>query len=50
MQQWLWQFMCGGSVEGFAKMMNEKAAEMGLVNTHFVTPHGLDQKEHYTTA
>ena len=42
--------MYGGSVEGFAKLMNEKAAEMGLVNSHFVTPHGLDEKEHYTTA
>lgn len=42
--------MYGGSVGGFAKLMNEKAAEMGLVNSHFVTPHGLDEKEHYTTA
>lgn len=30
--------------------MNEKAKELGLNNTHFVTPHGLDQEEHYTTA
>ena len=40
----------GGSVEGFSKLMNQKAKEMGLVNSHFVTPHGLDEKEHYTTA
>ena len=30
--------------------MNEKAKELGLENTHFVTPHGLDNDEHYTTA
>lgn len=40
----------GGSVEGFSKMMNQKAKQMGLTNSHFVTPHGLDQEEHYTTA
>lgn len=40
----------GGSVETFAKMMNDKAEEIGLSNTHFVTPHGLDNSEHYTTA
>lgn len=40
----------GGSIEGFAKLMNEKAQELGLVSTHFVTPHGLDNSEHYTTA
>ncbi len=40
----------GGSVEGFAELMNKKAAEMGLINSHFVTPHGLDQSQHYTTA
>ncbi len=40
----------GGSIEGFSKMMNQKAQELGCVNSHFVTPHGLDQKEHYTTA
>ena len=32
----------GGSVEGFAELMNQKAAEMGLTNSHFVNPHGLD--------
>lgn len=40
----------GGGIEGFADMMNKKASEMGLVNSHFVTPHGLDQDKHYTTA
>lgn len=40
----------GGSVEGFSNLMNEKAKELHLDNTHFVTPHGLDNPEHYTTA
>lgn len=40
----------GGNVEGFAVLMNEKANSLGLKNTHFVTPHGLDNDEHYTTA
>ncbi len=40
----------GGSVEGFANLMNKKAQDLGLENTHFVTPHGLDKPEHYTTA
>lgn len=39
-----------GSVEEFTKLMNIKADELGLKNTHFVTPHGLDREEHYTTA
>ena len=30
--------------------MNDKAAKLNLENTHFVTPHGLDNDEHYTTA
>ena len=41
---------CGGSVEGFAELMNKKAQELSLTSTHFVTPHGLDNDEHYTTA
>ena len=40
----------GGSVKEFAELMNEKASELGLTNTHFVTPHGLDDANHYTTA
>lgn len=39
-----------GSVENFANLMNKKAKELGLENTHFVTPHGLDRDGHYTTA
>ncbi len=40
----------GGSVQKFAEMMNEKAEELGLKDTHFVTPSGLDADGHYTTA
>ena len=40
----------GGGVEGFAEMMNERALEMGLEDTHFSNPHGLDDENHYTTA
>ena len=40
----------GGSVENFCNMMNQKAIELGAMSTHFVTPHGLDNEEHYTTA
>ena len=39
-----------GSIEGFAQMMNDKAAQLGLKDTHFTNPHGLDDDEHYTTA
>ena len=39
-----------GSITGFAELMNKKAETLGLSNTHFVTPHGLDEDEHYTTA
>ena len=38
------------SINNFANLMNEKAKTLGLTNTHFVTPHGLDEDEHYTTA
>ena len=40
----------GGSVENFCQMMNQKAKKMGLLNTNFVTPHGLDKENHYSTA
>lgn len=40
----------GGSIEGFAELMNQKAKELRLENTNFVTPHGLDEEQHYTTA
>ena len=39
-----------GSQEEFAVLMNEKAAQIGMTNTHFVTPSGLDDDNHYTTA
>ncbi len=39
-----------GSVEEFANLMNDKASELGLCDTHFTNPHGLDDEEHYTTA
>jgi len=39
-----------GSVEGFAELMNDRAREMGAQNTHFVNPHGMPDKNHYTTA
>lgn len=40
----------GGSFEGFADMMNEKARQLGMNNTHFVTPSGLDDEQHYSSA
>lgn len=40
----------GGSIPGFAKMMNDRAAQMGLKDTNFVTPSGLDDEHHYTSA
>lgn len=39
-----------GSVEKFAVLMNKRAAEIGMVNTNFVTPSGLDDENHYSTA
>lgn len=40
----------GGSTEEFVKLMNDKAKELGALNTHFVNPHGLHDENHYTTA
>ena len=40
----------GGSVEGFVKLMNDKAKQLGMSNTNFTNPHGLSSPEHYTTA
>ena len=40
----------GGDLSNFANMMNSKAVSLGLSSTHFVTPHGLDDDNHYTTA
>lgn len=39
-----------GSTEKFAEKMNERAQQIGMKNTHFVTPSGLDDEEHYSTA
>ncbi len=39
-----------GSIPEFVKLMNSKAQELGLSDTHFVTPSGLDADGHYTTA
>ena len=39
-----------GSISAFAEKMNEKAAALGLSDTHFDNPHGLDSESHYTTA
>ena len=40
----------GGSLEGFVDLMNQRAEEMGLTQTHFANPHGLNDSQHYTTA
>lgn len=39
-----------GSQKKFAQLMNTRAAQIGMTNTHFVTPSGLDDDEHYSTA
>ena len=41
---------CGGTVEGFAELMNDKAHRLGMKDTHFVNPNGLDAPGHYSTA
>ena len=41
---------CGGTVEGFVQLMNDKARRLGLNNTHFENPNGLDSPGHYSTA
>lgn len=43
-------YVGGGSVTNFVKMMNKKAKELGCENTHFMNPHGLHDPDHYTTA
>jgi serine-type D-Ala-D-Ala carboxypeptidase (penicillin-binding protein 5/6) len=40
----------GGSVDGYVGLMNARAEQMGLRNTHFVNPHGLDATGHYSSA
>ena len=39
-----------GSLEGFASLMNQKVADLGLQNTHFTNPSGMQNENHYTTA
>ena len=41
---------CGGTVEGFAELMNDKAHRLQMDDTHFVNPNGLDAPGHYSTA
>ncbi len=41
---------CGGTVEGFAELMNDKARVLGMTGSHFVNPNGLDAPGHYSTA
>ena len=40
----------GGSVEGFVDLMNQRAGELGMFNTSFANPHGLDAPNHYSSA
>ena len=40
----------GGSVPGFVRLMNETAVELGLADSHFMNPHGLDQEGHFSSA
>ncbi|HLR15048.1 MAG TPA: D-alanyl-D-alanine carboxypeptidase family protein [Bacillota bacterium] len=40
----------GGSEEGFTYLMNEKASWLGMTNTNFTNPHGLENDDHYSTA
>lgn len=41
---------CGGTVEGFAELMNDKARSLGMTQSHFENPNGLDAPGHYSTA
>lgn len=41
---------CGGTVEGFAELMNDKAHRLGMTQSHFENPNGLDSPGHYSTA
>lgn len=43
-------YAVAGSKEEFSKLMNERALQLGMNNTHFVTPSGLDDEDHYSTA
>ncbi len=39
-----------GSVEAFAELMNSKAQALGMTNSHFINPHGLEHEQHYSTS
>ena len=43
-------YAVAGSIDAFADLMNQKACSLGLCDTNFVNPHGLDDEKHYTTA
>ena len=43
-------FAVSGGIDGFTELMNEKAEDLGLKDTHFTNPSGLDDEEHFTTA
>ncbi len=40
----------GGNIEAFVQMMNDKAQQLGMINTHYTNPYGLHNTEHYTSA
>lgn len=40
----------GGSIEGFADIMNHYAVSIGILDSHFESPHGLDSRDHYSSA
>jgi D-alanyl-D-alanine carboxypeptidase (penicillin-binding protein 5/6) len=42
--------LIGGTEENFVSLMNAKAKELGMENTHFMNSHGIDEENHYTTA
>ena len=42
--------LVAGSIDAFVDMMNDRAAELGCTNTHFVNPHGYTAENHYTSA
>jgi len=42
--------LIGGTEENFVQMMNDKAASLGMENTHFMNAHGIDEENHYTCA
>ena len=43
-------YFVAGGISEFSEMMNRKANDLGLENTHFINPHGLDAEDHYTTS